>query len=308
MKPRHGLLSGLLHPLPIPDTRFFSLALDFATLPISLGGKDAALVIVDRLTKLVKIIPTTTTVTAESLVQLFLQHWVYTGKGFPQELISDRDPLFLSNAWQEFAKNSAIELKLSTARHQETDGQSEVTIRSIKDCLRAYSDYGGRNWDDVLPAIEYGLNDSVSTTTGYTPFFLTYGDHPRNVIRDGIQIFQLQTFKSCAHEFMDIVFANKDPFELLIPTNQKCHFDPFRKEDVYIVNGSKSLVRVALDIQSNLFRFDIMYHVQIVVLVVMIVGWILAIVISLKAYQELGWKVYLSTGPDISKKRKSKFT
>ncbi|GJR07993.1 putative reverse transcriptase domain-containing protein [Tanacetum coccineum] len=55
----------------------------------------------------------------------------------PVSIISDRDPRFASKFWRSLQKSLGINLDMSTAYHPETDGQSERTIQTLEDMLRA---------------------------------------------------------------------------------------------------------------------------------------------------------------------------
>jgi len=70
-------------------------------------------------------------------------------------------------------------LNMSSAFHPQTDGQAERHNRTIQDMLRAYVQHDTRNnWDEYLTPLEFAYNNSANRVTGYTPFFLMYGEHP----------------------------------------------------------------------------------------------------------------------------------
>ena len=95
------------HPLtrlPIPDGPFESVSLDFITsLPMTTAGHDSLLVVVDRFSKFTTLIPTTTTVTAQQVAQLLLQH-IVPHYGVPRNFVSDRDPKFCSEFFAEWCE------------------------------------------------------------------------------------------------------------------------------------------------------------------------------------------------------------
>nr|GEV14382.1 putative reverse transcriptase domain-containing protein [Tanacetum cinerariifolium] len=66
-------------------------------------------------------------------------------------------------------------LDLSTAYHPETDGQSERTIQTLEDMLRACAMDFGINWDTHLPLVEYSYNNSYHSSVKYAPFEALHG-------------------------------------------------------------------------------------------------------------------------------------
>jgi hypothetical protein len=149
--------------------------MDYCAMPRSKTGKDCCLVLTDKLTKFVKLIPTTTNVTAKETAKLLLQHWYCKGFGIPNQIISDRDPRFVSQLWTEFIHKLGITQTMATARHQQTNGLAEHMVKMVKNCLRAYADYQGKNWEEHIYTTEFALNDSLSSVTKFTPFELVLG-------------------------------------------------------------------------------------------------------------------------------------
>ena len=93
----------------------------------------------------------------------------------PLSIVSDRDSRFTSHFWSSFQKAMGTRLNLSTAYHPQTDGQSERTIQTMEDMLRAcVIDFGG-NWDEHLPLIEFSYNNSYHTSINAAPFEALYG-------------------------------------------------------------------------------------------------------------------------------------
>ena len=119
---------GLLTPLEIPDSRWHTVTMDFIMdLPTSATGNDAILVLVDKLTKYVHLVPTVKNCTAEDVARLFITH-IYEYHGVPRVLISDRDPRFTSAFWRAFCSRLEIKPRFSTAFHPHTDGQYELCM------------------------------------------------------------------------------------------------------------------------------------------------------------------------------------
>ncbi|GJT03437.1 putative reverse transcriptase domain-containing protein [Tanacetum coccineum] len=155
VKAEHQRQSGLLVQPEIPQWKWDNITMDFVTkLPRSSQGYDTIWVIVDRLTKSAIFIPMKETDPLEKLARLYLKE-VVTRHGIPVSIICDRDPRFASNFWRSLQKALGTSLDMSTAYHPQTDGQSERTIQTLEDMLRACVIDFGNGWVKHLPLVEF---------------------------------------------------------------------------------------------------------------------------------------------------------
>ncbi|GJT20193.1 putative reverse transcriptase domain-containing protein [Tanacetum coccineum] len=113
-------------------------------------GQDTIWVIVDRLTKSTHFLPMREDDTLEKLTRQYMKE-VVSRHGVPVSIISDRDGKFTSHFWKSLNKALGTRLDMSTAYHPKTDGQSERTIQTLKDMLRACVLDFGKGWDRHLP-------------------------------------------------------------------------------------------------------------------------------------------------------------
>ncbi|GKA76600.1 putative reverse transcriptase domain-containing protein, partial [Tanacetum coccineum] len=143
VKAQHQRPSGLLVQPDIPQWKWDNITMDFVTkFPKSSQGYDTIWVIVDRLTKSAILILMRETDPLEKLARMYLKE-VVTRHGIPVLIICDRDPRFASHFWRSLQKALGTNLDMSTAYHPQTDGQSERTIQTLEDMLRACAiDFG----------------------------------------------------------------------------------------------------------------------------------------------------------------------
>ncbi|GJR33540.1 reverse transcriptase domain-containing protein [Tanacetum coccineum] len=140
-----------------------------------------AKVIIDRLTKSAHFLPMRENDPMEKLMKLYMKE-VVTRHGVHVSIISDRDGRFTSLFWQVLHKALGTRLDMSTAYHPETDGQSERTIQTLGDMLRACVLDFGKNWDRHLPLVEFSYNNSYHTSIKAAPFEALYGRKCRSPV------------------------------------------------------------------------------------------------------------------------------
>lgn len=186
-KPSQQATMGLLQPLPVPDRPWQWVSLDLITqLPRSRNGHDAIVVFVDRLTKMVHYVATTTNVDAPGLASLFMRE-VVRHHGVPEFILSDRDPRFTAKFWKALWTQLGTKLTMSTAYHPQTDGQTERNNRTLEDMLRAYVNTEQSDWDEHLSNLEVAYNSSKQVSTGFTPFYLNSGQEAHLPIDEAIR-------------------------------------------------------------------------------------------------------------------------
>ena len=169
---------GPLHPLPIPDARGDSVAIDFiGPLPVD-NGFDTIITFTDRLGSDIQIVPSVSSLTAEQFAEIFFDRW-YCENGLPLDIVSDRDKLFMSRFWKALHKLTGVKLKMSTSYHPQTDGSSERTNKTVIQCIRYAVERDQLGWVKSLPKIRFDIMNTTNRSTGFTPFQLRFGRSPR---------------------------------------------------------------------------------------------------------------------------------
>ncbi|GJZ09014.1 putative reverse transcriptase domain-containing protein [Tanacetum coccineum] len=159
----------------IPVWKWEGIAMDFVTkLPRTSSGHDTIWVIVDRLTKSAHFLTMREDYKMDRLARLYLNE-IVARHGVPISIISDYDSRFTSSFLQSMQEALGTRLDMSTAYHPQSDGQSEHTIQTLEDMLRAcVLDFGG-SWDVHLPLVEFSYNNSYHSSVRCASFEALYG-------------------------------------------------------------------------------------------------------------------------------------
>ncbi|GJU75701.1 putative reverse transcriptase domain-containing protein [Tanacetum coccineum] len=153
----HQRLSSLLQQPEIPEWKWEGITMDFY-----------------RLTKSAHFLPMSEDYKMDRLAKLYLNR-IVARHSVPISIISDHDSRFTSRFWQSMQEALGTRLDMSTAYHPQTDGQSERTIQTFKDMLRAcVFDFKG-SWDVHLPLFKFSYNNSYHSSVRCVPFEALYG-------------------------------------------------------------------------------------------------------------------------------------
>lgn len=180
---------GLLEPLKVPPGAWQVVTMDFITGLPSSSGFDCILVVVDKFSRYAHFLPLKHPFSALSVAMAYVKD-VYRLHGLPLAIVSDRDPIFTSTLWQELFRLTQTELRMSSARHPETDGQTERVNQCLEGFLRCFVSSCQKQWLQWIPLAEFWYNTTLHSTLGKTPFEVLYGHAPRH--------FGVDVVESCA--------------------------------------------------------------------------------------------------------------
>ncbi|KAL2226381.1 UNVERIFIED_CONTAM: Transposon Ty3-I Gag-Pol polyprotein [Sesamum indicum] len=217
VKAEHQAPAGKLHPLIIPEWKWEKITMDFVIrLPRTFRRHDVIWVIVDRLTKSAHFLPIRQNDSLDKLAELYVSEIVRL-HGIPTSIVSDRDPRFTSHFWGSLQTALGTKLHFSTAFHPQTDGQSERTIHTLEDMMRACVIESRGNWDDHLPLMEFAYNNSFHSSIGMAPYEALQLEGPE-LVQETVD--KIKTVEKCLKAAQD---------------RQKSYVDKHRREIEYKV-------------------------------------------------------------------------
>ena len=141
-------------------------------------GKDAILVVCDRLSKMMHFVAITEGISAERLVRL-LRDNVWKLHGLPESIVLDRGPQFVAELMKELNRMLGIKTKLLTAFRPQMDGQMEQMNQELEQYLRFFIEHRQKDWLEWLAVAEFAVNNKVYTATKVSPFIANYGKELR---------------------------------------------------------------------------------------------------------------------------------
>lgn len=140
-------------------------------------GFNTILVVVDKHSKYVILIPTNTKLSAYGTARLFRDQ-VFKNFGLPRKITSDRGPQFSAKFMKDLYTLLGIEGNLSTGYHPQTDGQTEQMNQEIEGYLRIYINHRQSDWAEWLPTAQFAINNHQASATQQSPFYVVLGQHP----------------------------------------------------------------------------------------------------------------------------------
>uniref|UniRef100_A0A453RBY7 Integrase catalytic domain-containing protein n=1 Tax=Aegilops tauschii subsp. strangulata TaxID=200361 RepID=A0A453RBY7_AEGTS len=179
-KPDRTASPGLLQHLPIPKQPWDIITMDFIDgLPQS-SQFNCLLVLVDKRSRFAHFLPLAHPYIAAKVAQLYMSQ-IYKLHGFTGAIVSDRDPVFTSHFRKELFQYAGTELRLSTANHPQTDGQTERVNQCIETFLRCFTHACPRRWSFWIPLAQFWYNSSPHSAIGMSPFKALYGHEPHHL-------------------------------------------------------------------------------------------------------------------------------
>ncbi|GJY65797.1 putative reverse transcriptase domain-containing protein [Tanacetum coccineum] len=178
----------------------------------------------------------------KKLTRLYMKE-IVARHGIPVYIISDRDSHFTWRVWQSLNKALGTQLDLSTAYHPQNDGQSERTIQTLEDMLRACVIDFENGWDKHLPLVEFSYNNCYHTSIKAAPFEALYDRKCRSpVCWAEVREAQL-TGPEIIHETTENIFKIRDRMQAT-RDRQKSYADKRRRPLEFEV-GDKVMLKVA---------------------------------------------------------------
>jgi len=178
MKNRTEELAGKLKLSEVPKKPWSHIMVDFIMKLLVVAGKDAILVVCDRLSKMTHFVAITEGTSVEGLARLFRDN-VWKLHGLPESMILDRGPQFVAELTKKLNRMLGIKTKLSTAFHPQTDGQIEQMNQELEQYLQFFVDHRQKDWPEWLVSAEFAVNNKTHTATKVSPFMANYGKEVR---------------------------------------------------------------------------------------------------------------------------------
>ena len=156
------------------------ICIDFLTLERSKGGFETILVITDHFTRYAQAFPTRNELaktTAKVLFENFIVHY-----GFPARLHSDQGRNFESSVIQELCRLAGVEKSRATPYHPMGNGMVERFNQTLLNMLGTLENHKKEDWKSYVAPLVHSYNATKHPSTGYSPYFLMFGRHPRLAI------------------------------------------------------------------------------------------------------------------------------
>lgn len=153
------------------------VCVDYLSLEVSKGGYENILVITDHFSRYAQAIPTrnqTAQTTARVLFDNFFVHY-----GFPTVLHSDKGANFESKIIKNLCRITGMKKSRTTPYHPMGNGMVERFNQTLLNMLGTLTDIQKADWKAHVPTLTHAYNAAIHESTGYSPYYLMFGRHPR---------------------------------------------------------------------------------------------------------------------------------
>ena len=141
-------------------------------LPIDKGQCKFIIVAVDYFTKWAEAEPLATI--TEQKIRNFVWRTIICRFGVPRALVSDNGKQFDNAKFRDFCAELGIKNYYSSPAHQQSNGQTEVTIRTLKAALKTKLEDLKGSWVEYLPEVLWAYRTTQKSATRETPFALAF--------------------------------------------------------------------------------------------------------------------------------------
>ena len=154
-------------------------------LPIGKGQCKFIIVAVDYFTKWAEAEPLATI--TEQKIFNFVWRAIICRFGIPRALVSDNGKQFNNAKFRYFCAKLGIKNYYSSPAHLQSNGQAEVTIRTLKAALNTKLEDLKGSWVEYLPEVLWAYRTTQKSTTRETPFALAFGTEAVAPVEVGIK-------------------------------------------------------------------------------------------------------------------------
>ena len=109
-----------------------------------------------------------------TLWENFLAHY-----GWPEKILTDQGKSFENKLIQELCELAQVKKLCTSPYHPETNGQCEHFNATLISMLGTLPTHAKRNWQEWVTTLTHAYNCTVSSVTGFSPYFLMFGRTPK---------------------------------------------------------------------------------------------------------------------------------
>ena len=182
---------------------------------LSIGGKDdkmkSVLVVTDHFTRYAQCYVTknqTALTVATELVNKY-----FTTYEWPDKILTDRGTSFENELFHNICELAKIK-KLRTGSYRpQTNGQCERFNHPLLNMLGTLPNDAKRKWQDWVPTLTHAYNCTTLKTTGFSPYFLIYGQQPRLPIDIEYGVSLTDSYSDCKSYAAKLEYCLKWAYE-----------------------------------------------------------------------------------------------
>ena len=238
-----------IHARKVPPRQGYRVHADLVGPLHSITDDNYCLTLVDGLTKWTVLVPIKNK-EPDTVAKAIVDHWLLNVSQI-ETLVSDQGAEFTAKTVQAMADYMHIKLHTTGAYSPRSNGAAERVHRSLGKFLTIYTNEIGTDWTDFVKPLQYSLNTKCHSSTGVSPWYLTYGRYPCHPWRN--EYYQRKLYgedeATRRHQLiqyaLEMVKKNDQESKTAYTKayNKRCRNRAFQLGDAVLVHFPKSAIR-----------------------------------------------------------------
>ncbi|XP_056167311.1 uncharacterized protein LOC130138162 [Syzygium oleosum] len=147
----------------------------------------------------------------QKVVKEFIEERIIHRYGIPETITADQGTVFTGQEVLGFTRSRGIKMLHSTPYYAQANGQAEASNKVIINLIKRHLEENPREWDSLLSTVLWAYRTSRRSSTGVSPYMLTYGQEAVLPVEITVQSLRVKLQGGMSkEEYDELMYENID--------------------------------------------------------------------------------------------------